>query len=196
MKRVMVTRLKDMYQATFCSDINAAMKLLRERVKEFDFVVVSDALIRSLDPAAMKFFCETGLRIVILRREPTDTSYNFVPMPSSHMEQDQLEPVGPSATNSQSYASRLPAASSHGDSNGLMTAVVPPATAVASSGNRATNRRKRRRRETTAEQVISTQGEEVQCAQHQQRKPRLVWTTELHEMFEEACKILLPESNE
>jgi hypothetical protein len=51
--------------ATVCSEINAAVEMLRERMKEFDFVVISEELIiRSSRPEIMKFLRETGLRLL------------------------------------------------------------------------------------------------------------------------------------
>jgi hypothetical protein len=50
--------------ATVCSEINAAVEMLRERTKEFDFVI-SEESIRSLRPEIMKFLGEeTGLRLL------------------------------------------------------------------------------------------------------------------------------------
>ncbi len=51
--------------ATVCSEINAAVEMLRERTKEFDFAVISEESIRSLRPEIMKFLGEeTGLRLL------------------------------------------------------------------------------------------------------------------------------------
>jgi hypothetical protein len=52
--------------ATVCSDINAAVEMLLQRTKEFDFVVISEELIiGSSRPEIMKLLREeTGLRLL------------------------------------------------------------------------------------------------------------------------------------
>uniref|UniRef100_A0A0D9Y7K6 Response regulatory domain-containing protein n=1 Tax=Oryza glumipatula TaxID=40148 RepID=A0A0D9Y7K6_9ORYZ len=65
-RRAVVARLGVNFRATVCSEINAAVEMLRERMKEFDFVVISEELIiRSSRPEIMNFLREeTGLRLL------------------------------------------------------------------------------------------------------------------------------------
>uniref|UniRef100_A0A0D3EN57 Uncharacterized protein n=1 Tax=Oryza barthii TaxID=65489 RepID=A0A0D3EN57_9ORYZ len=64
-QRAVVLRLGVNFRATVCSEINAAVEMLRERTKEFDFAVISEESIRSLRPEIMKFLGEeTGLRLL------------------------------------------------------------------------------------------------------------------------------------
>uniref|UniRef100_A0A0E0FL25 Myb-like domain-containing protein n=1 Tax=Oryza nivara TaxID=4536 RepID=A0A0E0FL25_ORYNI len=65
-QRAVVLRLGVNFRATVCSEINAAVEMLRERTKEFDFAVISEESIRSLRPEIMKFLGEeTGLRLLV-----------------------------------------------------------------------------------------------------------------------------------
>uniref|UniRef100_A0A0E0JHT7 Response regulatory domain-containing protein n=1 Tax=Oryza punctata TaxID=4537 RepID=A0A0E0JHT7_ORYPU len=192
-QRAVVLRLGENYRATVCSDMNVAVELLRERMKEFDFVVISEELIRSSSPRIMiSLREETGLRVIVLRNEGGH-EYNFEVMPNSRTEKEiQLKPVRRSTTNREiphaSSSSKLSAASPHGDSSNGSTAtmvVAPAATAVviASSVKRATNNRRKLQRA------------QEQYAQHQQRKPRLIWTDELRKIFIEVYEELLLTEN-
>uniref|UniRef100_A0A0D9Y7K4 Uncharacterized protein n=1 Tax=Oryza glumipatula TaxID=40148 RepID=A0A0D9Y7K4_9ORYZ len=79
-QRAVVLRLGVNFRATVCSEINAAVEMLRGRTKEFDFAVISEELIRSLRPEIMKFLREeTGLRLLVLRNEG-GSEYSFVPV--------------------------------------------------------------------------------------------------------------------
>ncbi|BAD44974.1 hypothetical protein [Oryza sativa Japonica Group] len=79
-QRAVVLRLGVNFRATVCSEINAAVEMLRERTKEFDFAVISEESIRSLRPEIMKFLGEeTGLRLLVLRNEGGN-EYSVVPV--------------------------------------------------------------------------------------------------------------------
>uniref|UniRef100_A0A0D9V0A1 Response regulatory domain-containing protein n=1 Tax=Leersia perrieri TaxID=77586 RepID=A0A0D9V0A1_9ORYZ len=180
-------------QATVCSDINVAVKLLRERMKEIDIVVVSDALSR-LKPAinSVQLLCEEAqLRLTVLRKD-NEKDDTWVLVSYSHMEQE-LESIRRSTMNKDDlHAYRLPVAmaSSHCNINGLtMTTMAMEMVAMPSLVKRATNRSKHQQQR---EKFISTQGQDVQeqSTQHQQKKRRLVWTTELNKKFVEAYEKL------
>uniref|UniRef100_A0A0E0ATJ4 Uncharacterized protein n=1 Tax=Oryza glumipatula TaxID=40148 RepID=A0A0E0ATJ4_9ORYZ len=80
-QRAVVLRLGVNFRATVCSDINAAVEMLLQRMKEFDFVVISEELIiGSSRPEIMKLLREeTGLRLLVLRNEGGN-EYSFVPI--------------------------------------------------------------------------------------------------------------------
>ncbi|EEC70522.1 hypothetical protein OsI_01629 [Oryza sativa Indica Group] len=167
-QRAVVLRLGVNFRATVCSEINAAVEMLRERTKEFDFAVISEESIRSLRPEIMKFLGEeTGLRLLVLRNEGGN-EYSVVPVVR------RSDTVCIEVSHASS--ARLPAASPHDGSNGSTAAA---AAAVASSVRRATNGRKHRRRA----------GEK--SSQHRQRKKRFIWTPELSKIFIEIYEELL-----
>uniref|UniRef100_A0A0E0FL20 Uncharacterized protein n=1 Tax=Oryza nivara TaxID=4536 RepID=A0A0E0FL20_ORYNI len=176
-QRAVVLRLGVNFRATVCSDINAAVEMLLQRMKEFDFVVISEELIiGSSRPEIMKLLREeTGLRLLVLRNEGGN-EYSFVPI-VRRSDTVCIEVSHASST-------RLPAASPHDGSNGSTAA------AIASSVRRTTNGRKHRRR---AEKVIGTQGHDAgeQSSQHRQRKKRFIWTPELSKIFKEIYEELL-----
>ncbi|EEC70526.1 hypothetical protein OsI_01637 [Oryza sativa Indica Group] len=176
-QRAVVLRLGVNFRATVCSDINAAVEMLLQRTKEFDFVVISEELIiGSSRPEIMKLLREeTGLRLLVLRNEGGN-EYSFVPI-VRRSDTVCIEVSHASST-------RLPAASPHDGSNGSTAA------AIASSVRRTTNGRKHRRR---AEKVIGTQGHDAgeQSSQHRQRKKRFIWTPELSKIFKEIYEELL-----
>ncbi|EAZ11655.1 hypothetical protein OsJ_01518 [Oryza sativa Japonica Group] len=68
-QRAVVLRLGVNFRATVCSDINAAVEMLLQRMKELDFVVISEELIiGSSRPEIMKLLREeTGLRLLGFR---------------------------------------------------------------------------------------------------------------------------------
>uniref|UniRef100_J3KZB1 Uncharacterized protein n=1 Tax=Oryza brachyantha TaxID=4533 RepID=J3KZB1_ORYBR len=80
-------------RVTVCPDINAAMKLLLERGKQFDFVVMSVESICSLSHDEKKFICEgVGLRLVALMAEE-DNFYRLTPILNASMLSRHDEPV-------------------------------------------------------------------------------------------------------
>ncbi|XP_015696974.1 two-component response regulator ARR10-like [Oryza brachyantha] len=85
-QRAMTMKLEEKKcRVTVCPDINAAMKLLLERGKQFDFVVMSVESICSLSHDEKKFICEgVGLRLVALMAEE-DNFYRLTPILNASM---------------------------------------------------------------------------------------------------------------